>query len=71
MDQRNGKQGQQSVVSFRFFLEKKEIIGQDLKQPNVTSSLAIADWKTSRGHIQLKLFFTYYNANTMKEYRQK
>lgn len=64
MDQRNGQQGQQRIASLEYFLVKKEIIGQNLKQSNATSSLAIADWKTSRDHFQLKLFFTYYNANT-------
>lgn len=43
MDQRNGQQGQESIVSLGYFLDKKEIVDQDLKQPNVTSSLAIAD----------------------------
>lgn len=43
MDQRNGQQGQQRIASLEYFLVKKEIIGQNLKQSNVTSSLAIAD----------------------------
>lgn len=43
MDQRNGEQGQQINVSLRDFFDKKAIIGKDLKEPDVTSSLAIAD----------------------------
>lgn len=41
MDQRNGQQGQQSIVSLKYFLDKKEIIGQDPEQPNITSRLAL------------------------------
>lgn len=35
------QQGQRSIVSFKYFLDNKEIIGQDPNQPNVTSRLAL------------------------------